>query len=208
MRQIFAQKSFARSAKQGMLTRKGAYGMLWWLLAGAVVLVLVACMLLYNRLVKLRNRVDNAWSQVDVQLRRRYDLIPNLVAAVKAYASHESETLGAVVSARDGARSAATIEEQGKAESALTGAIGRLLAVAEAYPELRSEERFADLQEELARTENKISVSCHIYNDTTLNYNDAVTTIPSNLVARLAGFSVRDYFQGEERSQHTPEVKL
>ena len=169
-------------------------------------LVVVACSLLYNRLVKLRNRVDNAWSQVDVQLRRRYDLIPNLVASVKAYATHESETLGAVVMARDGARSAATIEEQGRAESALTGAIRRLLAVAEAYPELRSEER-ADLQEELARTEEKISVSRHIYNDTTLNYNDAVTTIPSNLVARLAGLSVRAYFQAEERSRPTPEVK-
>ena len=181
--------------------------MLWWLLAGAGVLVLVACALLYNRLVKLRNRVDNAWSQVDVQLSRRYDLIPNLVATVKAYASHESETFGAVVRARDGARSAATIEEQGKAESALTEAIGRLLAVAEAYPELRSVERFAELQEELAETEDKISVSRHIYNDTTLNYNDAITTIPSNLIARLAGLSTQDYFQAEERSRHTPEVK-
>src|ERR671932_2317468 len=181
--------------------------MLWWLLAGAGALLLVACTLLYNRLVKLRNRVDNAWSQVDVQLRRRYDLIPNLVATVKAYAAHESETLGAVVRARDGARYAATIDEQGRAESALTEAIGRLLAVAEAYPELRSEERFAELQEELARTEDKISVSRHIYNDTTLNYNDAVSTIPSNLVARLAGFSVRDYFQAEERYRHASEVK-
>src|SRR5215210_2073588 len=182
--------------------------MLWWLLVGAGVLVLVACTLLYNRLVMLRNRVDNAWSQVDVQLRRRYDLIPNLVATVKAYASHEWETFEAVVRARDGARSAATIEEQGKAESALTVAIGRLLAVAEVYPELRSEERFAELQEELARTEDKISVSRHIYNDTTLNYNDAIITIPSNLVARLAGLSTREYFQAEERSRHTPEVKM
>jgi len=96
-------------------------------------LALVACTLLYNRLVKLRNRVDNAWSQVDVQLRRRYDLIPKLVEIVKAYATYESETLGALVRARDGAHSAATIEEQGRAESALTGALGRLLAVAEAY---------------------------------------------------------------------------
>jgi len=182
--------------------------MLWWLLAGAGVLVLLACALLFNRLVKLRNRVDNAWSQVDVQLRRRYDLIPNLVATVKAYAAHESETFRAVVAARDGARSAVTIEEQGRAETALTGAIGNLLAVAEAYPELRSEQRFADLQEELARTEDKISVSRHIYNDTTLNYNDAITTIPSNLVARLAGFSRRDYFQAEEISRHAPEVKM
>ena len=182
--------------------------MLWWLVAGAGVLVVVVCVLLYNRLVKLRNRVDNAWSQVDVQLRRRYDLIPNLVATVKAYAAHESETLEGVVKARDRARSAATIEEQGGAESALTGAIGNVLAVAEAYPELRSVERFAELQEELAETENKISVSRHIYNDTTLNYNDAITTIPTNLIASLAGLSRRDYFQAEESSRQAPEVKL
>ena len=179
-----------------------------WLLIGASVLVLAVCALLYNRLVKLRNRVDNAWSQVDVQLRRRYDLIPNLVATVKAYAKQESETLQAVVEARDGARSAATIAEQGMAESALTGAIGNLLAVAEAYPELRSVERFAELQEELARTEDKISISRHIYNDTTLNYNDAIATIPTNLIAKLAGFSRRDYFQAEENSRHAPEVKM
>jgi LemA protein len=180
----------------------------WWVLGGAGVLVVVACTLLYNRLVKLRNRVDNAWSQVDVQLRRRYDLIPNLVATVRAYAAHESETLEAVVRARDGARSAATIEEQGETESVLTEAIGRLLAIAEAYPELRSEKRFAQLQEELTRTEDKISVSRHVYNDTTLNYNDAVSTLPSSLIARLAGFSEREYFQAEERSRHTPEVKM
>jgi LemA protein len=182
--------------------------MLWWLLVGAGALVLVVCALLYNRLVKLRNRVDNAWSQVDVQLRRRYDLIPNLVATVKAYAQQESETLQAVVEARDGARSASTIAEQGRAESALTGAIGNLLAVAEAYPELRSVERFAELQEELARTEDKISISRHIYNDTTLNYNDATTTIPTNLIASLAGFRRRDYFQAEETSRQAPEVKM
>jgi len=182
--------------------------MLWWLFVVAGALVLVGCVLLYNRLVKLRNRVDNAWSQVDVQLRRRYDLIPNLVATVKAYAKQESETLEAVVKARDGARSAATIAEQGRAESALTGAIGNLLAVAEAYPELRSVERFAELQEELARTEDKISISRHIYNDTTLNYNDAITTIPTNLIAGLAGLSKHDYFQAEEDSRQAPEVKM
>jgi LemA protein len=182
--------------------------MLWWLLVVAGALVLVGCALLYNRLVKLRNRVDNAWSQVDVQLRRRYDLIPNLVATVKAYATQESETLERVVKARDGARSAATIAEQGRAESALTGAIGQLMAVAEAYPELRSVERFAELQEELARTEDKISISRHIYNDTTLNYNDAITTIPTNLIARLAGFFKRDYFQAEDNSRQAPGVKM
>ncbi|HEX5850853.1 MAG TPA: LemA family protein [Rubrobacter sp.] len=179
-----------------------------WLLLGVGLLVLATCALLYNRLVKLRNRVDNAWSQVDVQLRRRYDLIPNLVATVKAYAQQESETLEAVVEARNGARSAATIAEQGRAESILTSAIGNLMAVAEAYPELRSVERFADLQKELSRTEDKISVSRHIYNDTTLNYNDAISTIPTNLVAALVGLSRRDYFQAEDDSRQAPGVNL
>jgi LemA protein len=159
------------------------HGMLWWLLAAVGVVVLLACTLLYNRLVKLRNRVDNAWSQVDVQLRRRYDLIPNLVATVNAYASHESETLGAVVRARDGARSAATIEEQGKAESTLTEAIRCLLVVAEAYPELRYEERFAELQEQLAKTEDKISVSpSNSPGDVLRKVNDPlVADIPANM---------------------------
>ena len=160
--------------------------MLWWLLVVAGALVLVGCALLYNRLVKLRNRVDNAWSQVDVQLRRRYDLIPNLVATVKAYAKQESETLEAVVKAREGARSAATIAEQGRAESALTGAIGNLLAVAEAYPSCAPWRGSRSCRKSWPRTEDKISVSRHIYNDTTLNYNDAITTIPTNLVAGLA----------------------
>ena len=127
---------------------------------------------------------------------------------MKAYAQQESETLEAVVKARDGARSAATIAEQGRAESLLTSAIGNLMVVAEAYPELRSVERFADLQEELSRTEDKISVSRHIYNDTTLNYNDAISTIPTNLIAGLAGFSRRDYFQTEDDSRQAPGVNL
>ena len=163
--------------------------------------------LMYNRLVRLRNLTENAWSQVDVQLRRRYDLIPNLVQTVEAYAAHERGAFEAVVEARDAARSAETVEEQGKAETALTGTLRYLLAVAEAYPELRSEERFGDLMEELTEAEDKIAVARHIYNDSTLNYNDAVGTIPSNLVARVAGFSPRSYFEAEERSRSAPEVK-
>ncbi len=169
--------------------------------------LLCVVVLLYNRLVRLRNLAENAWSQVDVQLRRRYDLIPNLVQTVEAYATHERSTFEAVVNAREGARSALSVEERGKAETALTGALGRLFAVAEAYPELRSERRFADLMEELTETEDKIAVARHIYNDSTLNYNDAVGTIPSNLIARVAGFSPRPYFEAEERSRSAPEVK-
>jgi LemA protein len=173
-----------------------------------VVLLLGVFALLYNRLVKLRNRVDNAWSQVDVQLKRRYDLIPNLVETVKAYAGHERETFAAVAEARNVARRAGSVEEQGAAEGALSGALNRLIAVAEAYPELRSEGRFRDLQAELAKTEDRISVARHIYNDTTLNYNDAVGTVPSNIVARIAGFSTRPYFELEEDARSNPEVRL
>lgn len=181
-----------------------------WVIVLVVLVVVIAlgAVASYNRFVSQKNMIRDAWANIDTELRRRYDLIPNLVATVKAYAKQESGTLEAVVKARDGARSAATIAEQGRAESALTGAIGNLLAVAEAYPELRSVERFADLQEELTKTEDKISISRHIYNDTTLNYNDAITTIPTNLIASLAGFSRRDYFQAEENSRQAPEVKM
>jgi LemA protein len=169
--------------------------------------LLCGAVLLYNRLVRLRNLAENAWSQVDVQLRRRYDLIPNLVQTVRAYAAHERSTFEAVIKARARAHSAESVEEQGKAETALTGALWRLLAVAEAYPELRSEKRFGDLMEELTETEDKIAVARHIYNDSTLNYNDAVGMIPSNLVARVAGLSPRPYFEAEERSRSVPGVR-
>ena len=178
-----------------------------WLLIVVAAALLCGVVLVYNRLVRLRNLTENAWSQVDVQLRRRYDLIPNLVQTVRTYAAHEASTFEAVAEARAGARSAGTVEEQGEAETALTDALGRLLAVAEAYPELRSEKRFADLMDELTETEDKIAIARHIYNDSTLNYNDAVSTIPSNLVAWVAGFSLRPYFEAEERSRSAPEVK-
>ncbi len=174
------------------------------------VLVLMAggFVLIYNRLVRLRNRVDNAWSQVDVQLRRRYDLIPALVETVRAYAAHEAQTFRAVAQSRGAAQEAATVEEQAKAESALTGALGGLLAVAEDYPELRSSENFRDLHESLVEAEDKIAVARHIYNDSTLNYNNSIETIPANLVAKTARFLPRPYFRAAERAVEPPGVKL
>lgn len=178
------------------------------IIVAILVLLAVVVALVFNRLVKSRNRVDNAWSQVDVQLKRRYDLVPNLVESVGAFASHEKETLLAVTKARQRARDAATVEEQGAAETALSRAIGGLFAVAEAYPDLKSAGVFRDLQESLTETEDKISVSRHIYNDTVLTFNNAVQTFPSNLIAGPLGFSPRPYFEAEERSREAPEVAL
>ena len=181
-----------------------------WIIVLAVVAALLgaAFILLYNRLVRLRNRTDNAWAQVDVQLKRRYDLIPNLVETVKGYAAHETGTFQAVVEARNAAQAAQGVEEQAAAENILTGALRKLFALAEAYPELRASENFQALQAQLAETEDKIAISRQIYNDSTLSLNNAVQTIPTNIVASLAGFSTRAYFEleGEERS--APQVEF
>jgi LemA protein len=180
-------------------------GLISAIVAGVLVLFLVA---IYNRLVRLRNRTDNAWAQVDVQLKRRYDLIPNLVETVKGYASHEKTTFEEVVKARNVAQEANGIAEQAAAENVLTGALRKLFALAEAYPELRASENFQQLQGELAETENKISISRQIYNDATLTYNNAVQTVPSNLVAGIFGFRAREYFEIEGEARSAPEVRF
>jgi LemA protein len=177
------------------------------IIIGVVVgILLLGVVLIYNRLVRLRNRTDNAWSQVDVQLKRRYDLIPNLVEAVKGYAAHERQTFEDVVAARSAAQDASTVEEQATAENMLTGALRRLFALAEAYPELRASENFRRLQEELAETEDRISVARQIYNDTTLSFNNAVQTVPSNLIASIFGFEIRAYFEVDDDSRSAPQV--
>jgi LemA protein len=172
-------------------------------LVGLFVLVVVA---LYNRLVRLRNRAENAWAQVDVQLRRRYDLVPNLVETVKGYASHERATFEAVTEARTRAQQASSVEEQAQAENVLTAAIGRLFALAEAYPELRATENFQDLQRQLEETEQKIAVARQIYNDAVLSYDNTLETVPTNLVASVFGFEPRLYFEIEEPAREAPRV--
>lgn len=180
----------------------------------ALIALLVAAALLligiviYNRLVRLRNRTDNAWSQVDVQLKRRYDLIPNLVETVKGYAAHERQTFEDVVRARGQAQEATTVEEQAQAEDFLTSALRKLFALAEDYPELQASENFRQLQAELAETEDRISVARQIYNDATLTYNNAVQTVPTNVVARLAGFGTRAYFEVDGGARSAPEVQF
>lgn len=178
------------------------------ILAVVVVALLLFVVAIYNRLVRLRNRTDNAWAQVDVQLKRRYDLIPNLVESVKGYAAHEKSTFEEVTKARTAAQDATGVAEQAAAENMLTGALRKLFALAEAYPELRASENFRQLQAELSETENKISVSRQIYNDSTLTYNNAVQTVPSNLVAGMFRFRTREYFEVEGDARSAPQVRF
>jgi LemA protein len=173
-----------------------------------VLLVGIALVLLYNKLVRLRNRVENAWAQVDVQLRRRYDLIPNLVETVKGYASHERATFEEVTKARTAAQQATTVEEQAKAENMLTAALGRLFAVAEDYPELRATENFQQLQGQLEETEGKIAISRQIYNDAVLTYDTALETVPTNIVAGMFNFAEKPYFEIEEPAREAPQVRF
>jgi LemA protein len=180
-----------------------------WLIV-VVVLVVLAFVFagMYNGLVRDRNRVDNAWGQVDVQLQRRYDLIPNLVETVKGYATHERETFENVTKARSGAQAAQGPAEQAQAENFLTQALRQLFAVAEDYPELRATENFQSLQEDLEETENKIAVSRQIYNDTVLTYNNKVQQIPTNIVAAMTGFSAREFFDAGDEAQEAPKVEF
>jgi len=180
----------------------------WFLIAIVVLLVLAAIFLvaLYNRLVQQRNRVDNAWAQIEVQLKRRWDLIPNLVETVKGYAAHERETFEQVTAARARAQQARTPGETAEAESILGAALGRLLAVAEAYPELQADENFRQLQTELAETENRVAVSRQVYNDAVLTYNNTVQTFPGLVVAGPFGFTIREFFEVEEVAQREAPV--
>jgi LemA protein len=182
-----------------------------WLivLLAVVALLAIALIVLYNRFVRLRNRVDNAWAQIEVQLKRRWDLIPNLVETVKGYAAHERETFENVTQARAAAQQAQTPAESAQAEGILSQALGRLFAVAEDYPELQADENFRQLQDELAETENRIAVSRQVYNDTVLTFNNAVQTFPGLVVAGPFGFTTREFFDVEDEAQReAPRVSF
>ncbi len=173
-----------------------------------VALVALFLVYIYNKLVVFRNRIDNAWSQIDVQLRRRYDLIPNLVETVKGYATHEREVFERVTEARARAIAAGSVGEQGQAENLLSGALRSLFAVAENYPQLRASENFMHLQEELSGTESKIAFSRQFYNDVVLRYNNTRQTFPAVLVAQMMGFGPREYFEMEEAAREPVKVKF
>lgn len=163
----------------------------------------------YNGLIALRNQVKNAWAQIDVQLKRRHDLIPNLMETVKGYAKHERETFDAVTKARAAAVQASGIPAQVKAEGELSGVLQRLMAVAEAYPELKANQNFMMLQEELSSTENKIAFSRQAYNDQVLQYNNKIQMIPSNIVANVGRFSEMELFELKDEAQReAPSVKF
>jgi LemA protein len=180
---------------------------IWLIVLIAIVLAIFLILVwLYNRFVRLRNRVDNAWAQVEVQLKRRWDLIPNLVETVKGYAAHEQETFQNVTEARARAQQAQTPAETAQAEGILGAALGRLFAVAEAYPELQADENFRQLQTELAETENRVAVSRQVYNDAVLTYNNAVQTFPGVVLAGPFGFSIREFFEVEEVAQREAPV--
>jgi LemA protein len=177
---------------------------------GAVIVVVAAWFVLtYNGLVRLRNQVKNAWSQIDVQLKRRYDLIPNLVETVKGYAAHEKETFERVIKARQAGIDASTVKDQQAAENMITGALRQLFALSEAYPNLKANENFMRLQEELASTENKIGFARQYYNDAVQQFNTRQEMFPANLVASMLGFQPADFFEVKEATQReAPKVKF
>jgi LemA protein len=177
--------------------------------AAMILLIILAAVVvffigIYNALVTLRNRSKNAWAQVDVQLRRRYDLIPNLVETVKGYAKHEKETFQNVTEARNMAINAGTVQEQGQAENMLSGALKSLFAVAENYPDLKANQNFLMLQEELAGTEGKIAYARQFYNDSVMKFNTKQEVFPSNIVAGMFRFEKMEYFEIDEEEAREP----
>jgi LemA protein len=179
-----------------------------WVIGGLVLLVVVILISIYNRLVTLRQRLKNAWAQIEVQLKRRYDLIPNLVSTVKGYAAHEKETFERVTQARTMAISAKNVQEQAGAENMLTGALRQLFALAENYPELKANTNFMQLQEELTNTEGKIAFSRQFYNDTALKYNSAIQRFPAVMVAGMFGFQQEVYFNLDDEAEARKAVKV
>jgi LemA protein len=181
----------------------------------AVIIIVVILVLLvvyviaqYNGLVRLKNRVDGAWAQIDVQLKRRYDLIPNLVETVKGYAAHERETLEAVIQARNMAVSATGPAEQAQNENILTGALKNLFALSEAYPDLKANQNFLALQEELTGTEGRIAYARQYYNDSVQSYNTKIQTFPANIFAGMFNFTAREYFETDDESRGNVKVEF
>ncbi len=176
---------------------------------GVLVILVIVLVAMYNSLVSKRMRCREGWSQIDVQLKRRYDLIPNLVETVKGYAAHEKETLEAVIKARNSAIDASGVADQAAAENMLTGALKQLFALSEAYPDLKANENFAQLQEELTSTENKVAFSRQHYNDSVGSYNEALQKFPNNMVAGMFNFKSETFFELEDAAEReAPQVSF
>jgi len=178
------------------------------IVVAVVVLLLLYVIVTYNGLVKLRNRIQNAWAQIDVQLRRRYDLIPNLVETVKGYAAHEKGTFEAVTQARANAINAEGPADQARAENMISGALKSLFAVSEAYPDLKANQNFLSLQEELSGTEGRISYARQYYNDAVLRLNTKIQSFPSNILAGMFGFKEHEYFEADDTSRGPVSVQF
>ena len=178
------------------------------IIIGIVVVLLLYIILTYNGLVTLRNRVKESWSDIDVQLKRRYDLIPNLVEVVKGYASHEKETLERVITARNVAMSANGAKEKGEAENVLSGALKNLFALSENYPDLKASTNFLELQRELSDTENKIQAARRFYNGNVKDFNTKIEMFPTNIVANMFNFKANDFFSIADEEKENPQVKF
>ena len=173
-----------------------------------VVLLLLYVIATYNGLVKLRNRVENAWAQIDVQLKRRLDLVPNLVETVKGYAAHERQTLDAVIQARNAGVAAQGPQQEAEASNMLTGALRQLFALSEAYPDLKANQNFLSLQEELTATEGRVAYARQFYNDSVLGYNNRIQSFPGNVIANMGNFPPREYFEGDAGEQGPVSVQF
>lgn len=180
----------------------------WAVLGGILVILVLWCVSAYNKLVSLSVRVDNGWAQVDVQLKKRFDLIPNLVETVKGYAAHEKSTLSEVTKWRSAAMSSKTPEEAMENNAKLSKAIVNLFATAEQYPDLKANQNFLDLQGQLREIEGKIAMSRQFYNDTAMKYNEYVMHFPSNIMASIFHFGSKKYFEIEETDRAVPQVKF
>jgi LemA protein len=179
-----------------------------WVFLGALAAAVVWAIVTYNKLVRLRNRVDAVWADIDVQLKKRHDLVPNLVEVVEAYATHERATFDEVTQARSKAVAAESPEDQAQAENMLSGALAHLIATAEAYPDLEAEERFQDLHEDLRRLEDTIALARHAYNLAVQAFNNNVQTVPTNIVAWIASFTPREFLFAAASDTAVPEVQL
>lgn len=180
-----------------------------WLIPIIIIVIIAWLIWVYNSLIRGRNNVQESWADIDVQLKRRYDLIPNLVESVKGYAKHESEVFQKVTEARTAAMGAQTIPEKGKAENMLTGALKSLFAVAESYPDLKATQNFLQLQDELVDTENKIQAARRFYNNNVRLFNTKLQVFPTNLVGSMLGFKAKEYFEiGEEKEREAVKVKF
>ena len=183
-------------------------GIIIIIVVGLLFVLVCYCIGIYNKLVNARNKADNQFSQIDIQLKRRSDLIPNLVETVKGYAKHEEGTLTAVIEARNKAISANGVNAKVEAENELTGTLNKLFALTEAYPELKANENFLSLQNDLKDTEDKITYARQFYNDTAMNFNNLVEMFPSNIIAKMFKFVKYEFFLADEKEKETPKVKF